>query len=137
MKSLPIGCAVLTLWGVSFTSSDDEKSREEVKARLEAFNDAWEARDLDFIRNFYAHDPEMLLFFERRQLRGWSQVETLYQNMFESSRRGAVESTYTNLKVDARGDMGYVAANFDLEVTEPGGEVTRDILPANAERSGP
>jgi len=82
MKSLPIGCAVLTLWGASFTSADDEKSREEVKARLEAFNAAWEARDLDFIRNFYAHDPDMLLFFERRQLRGWSQVETLYQSMF-------------------------------------------------------
>lgn len=41
-----------------------------VLAKVEAFNGAWERRDMEFIEDYYAHDPGMLLFFERRQLQG-------------------------------------------------------------------
>ena len=59
-----------------------EKGEEEIRARFAAFNQAWERRDMTFVRDYYAHDAEMLLFFERRQLLGWPRVETLYENMF-------------------------------------------------------
>lgn len=95
-------------------------AEDEVRARFEAFNRAWEQRDMDFIRDYYAHDPNLLLFFERRQLRGWPKVEALYQNMFANAARGRVESTVSNLDVKARGDMAYTAANFRLRVIEPG-----------------
>jgi hypothetical protein len=35
-----------------------------------------ERRDMTFVRDYYAHDANMLLFFERRQLLGWPRVET-------------------------------------------------------------
>lgn len=127
MKSLLVSCAVLILAAPGpGVPDEDAAARLEIRARFEAFNEAWERRDMDFIRGFFAHDPDMLLFFERRQLRGWSQVETLYQNMFQHALPGSVQSTYSNLEVDARGGMGYVASNFDLRVTSPGGEETHD-----------
>ncbi len=126
MKSLLAASVSVLLLGTQVVLDEDAASREQIRARFEAFNQAWERRDMDFIRGFFAHDPDMLWFFERRQLRGWSQVETLYQNMFANASPGSVSSTYSNLEVDARGSMGYVAANFDLRVTNPEGEVTND-----------
>jgi uncharacterized protein (TIGR02246 family) len=107
-------------------ASEDQKAAEEVRTRYQAFNEAWERRDLEFIRGFFAHDEGMLLFFERRQLRGWPAVEELYENMFAHARSGSVRSSYSNMKVEARGSMAYVAANFELQVTTPEGEVATD-----------
>jgi uncharacterized protein (TIGR02246 family) len=108
-------------------SSADEKAEEEIRARFEAFNRAWEQRDIAFVRDYYAHDADMLLFFERRQLLGWPRVETLYENMFDHAARGRVESSTSNLQVKAVGNLGYVAANFHLQITEPSGEVSADV----------
>lgn len=108
-------------------SSTDEKGEEEIRARFEAFNQAWERRDMAFVRDYYAHDADMLLFFERRQLLGWPRVETLYENMFAHAARGRVESSTSNLQVRAEGNLGYVAANFHLRITEPSGEVSADV----------
>ncbi len=110
----------------SALAQDNARNIEEVRARFDAFNEAWKARDMDFIRDYYAHDEDMLLFFERRQLRGWNQVETLYENMFAHALPGSVKSTYSNVDIDARGDMAYVAANFHLEVRNPRGETSTD-----------
>lgn len=107
--------------------SVDEEAEEQIRARFETFNKAWERRDMEFIRDYYAHDPDMLLFFERRQLVGWRRVETLYENMFANAARGRVESSTSNLEVQAQGNLGYVAANFHLQITEPSGEVTADV----------
>jgi uncharacterized protein (TIGR02246 family) len=123
MKGL-LALAILAL--SAQTTSEDRAAAEEVRARFVAFNHAWEKRDMSFIRDFFAHDDDMLLFFERRQLRGWSQVETLYENMFANARPGSVTSTYSNLKVEARGGMAYVAANFELQATSPEGDVATD-----------
>ncbi|MGH9390663.1 MAG: YybH family protein [Vicinamibacteria bacterium] len=108
------------------TAGEDRKSTEEVRARYLAFNDAWEKRDMGFIRDFFSHDDDMLLFFERRQLRGWREVEALYETMFAHARAGSVTSTFSNLKVEALGSMAYVAANFELEATNPEGEIATD-----------
>lgn len=105
----------------------EEEAEEQIRARFEAFNQAWESRDMEFVRDYYAHDPDMLLFFERRQLRGWPRVETLYENMFANAARGRIESSTSNLEVKAHGNLGYVAANFHLQITEPSGEVTADV----------
>lgn len=109
------------------TSPVDEKSEEDIRTRFEAFDRAWERRDMAFVRDYYAHDPDMLLFFERRQLLGWPRVETLYENMFDHASRGQVESTTSNFQVKTIGSLGYVAANFHLKITEPSGEVTADV----------
>ena len=47
------------------TTSEDRDAAEEVRRRYVAFNDAWEKRDMNYIRDFFAHDDDMLLFFER------------------------------------------------------------------------
>ena len=107
-------------------AQDDAQSEKEVEARLETFNQAWIDRDLGFIRNFYAHDDDMLLFFERRQLRGFADVDTLYQNMFAHARPGSVRSSYSNITVGANGDMAYAAANFTLETENPSGDAMED-----------
>jgi ketosteroid isomerase-like protein len=80
-----------------------------------------------FVRDYYAHDADMLLFFERRQLLGWPRVEKLYENMFAHAARGKIDSTVSNLQVKVNGALGYVAANFHLRVTEPSGDVTEDV----------
>jgi ketosteroid isomerase-like protein len=106
MMTLPaLGIVVLSLQ----PASEDQKATEEVRARYLAFSDAWERRDTGFIRDFFAHDDDMLLFFERRQLRGWPLVEELYENMFAHARPGSVQSRYSNLKVEARGTLAYVS----------------------------
>ncbi len=105
---------------------DDAASAEQVRDCFYKFQAAWKARDMTFIRSFYAHDPDMLLFFERRQLRGWDKVETLYENMFAHALAGSVKSIYSNVDVMASGGMAYVAANFHLQVTNPEGEELTD-----------
>ena len=114
---------------MSIDSERREKPSSEeaaVLAKVEAFNGAWERRDMEFIEEYYAHDPGMLLFFERRQLQGWERVKVLYENMFFHASRGEVESTHSNVRVGAAGDMAYVASNFRLEVKEPSGGCSVD-----------
>jgi uncharacterized protein (TIGR02246 family) len=123
MKSVVLG-GVLVL--AAQAPQGDTAATEEVRALYEAFNEAWEARDMEFVRDYFAHDPDMLLFFERRQLTGWRDVETLYENMFAHARPGSVTSGVSNLRVKAKGDMAYVAANFHLTVTNPEGEEMAD-----------
>jgi uncharacterized protein (TIGR02246 family) len=107
-------------------AGDDRRSEAEVLARFEAFDKAWQRRDMDFIRDFYAHDDDMLLFFERRQLLGWPRVEKLYQNMFQHASGGEVVSKTSNVEVKARDELAYVAANFHLQVTDPSGRTMTD-----------
>ncbi|MGD8320455.1 MAG: nuclear transport factor 2 family protein [Gemmatimonadota bacterium] len=112
--------------GIAAQSAEDLRSAEEIRALFDAFNAAWERRDSAFIRRYYAHDTSGVFFFERRQLEGWPQVDTLYDNMFASAARGQVHSLYDVLDVRARGDVGWLAADFRLEVVEPSGETTVD-----------
>jgi len=121
-----VGLFLFSLVGTTVFAQRDEDAVENVRRRFDAFNEAWKARDMDFIRDYFAHDEDMLLFFERRQLRGWDKVETLYENMFAHALPGSVKSTYSNVAIDARGDMAYVAANFHLEVRNPQGETSTD-----------
>jgi len=110
----------------SSQSADDLRSAAEIRALFEDFNAAWERRDPEFIRRYYAHDSAAVFFFERRQLVGWPMVDTLYANMFANAARGDVRSGYDVLDVQARGDVGWLAANFRLEVTEPSGGTSVD-----------
>jgi ketosteroid isomerase-like protein len=112
--------------GARAQSAADRRSAEEVRARFEAFNAAWERRDSAFIAEFYAHDPSGVFFFERRQLRGWPKVDTLYRAMFANAGGGQVRSRFEVLDVGARGDLGWLAANFRLEVIAPAGDTTVD-----------
>jgi uncharacterized protein (TIGR02246 family) len=104
----------------------DERSATEIRALFDEFNAAWERRDPAFIERFYAHDTDELFFFERRQLTGWDKIRELYGNMFASASRGTVKSSYSNLHVRARGDVGWLAVNFRLEVREPDGTTSVD-----------
>lgn len=124
--SQPVYAECLATPNDLIVAGDDAASVEQVRNCFDEFQEAWKARDLDFIRNFYAHNPDMLLFFERRQLRGWDNVETLYENMFAHALAGSVVSTYSNVDAMASGDMAYVAANFHLQATNPEGERSTD-----------
>jgi ketosteroid isomerase-like protein len=107
-------------------SATDRRSAAEIRGLFEQFNVAWERRDATFIDRYYAHDTTGVFFFERRQLAGWARVDTLYRNMFASAARGRVRSLYDVLDVGARGNVGWLAANFRLEVIEPSGDTTVD-----------
>ena len=125
--SLLIGSFSLPAYGqCPAEPADDAVAAEQVRDCLYKFQDAWRARDMTFIRSFYAHDPDMLLFFERRQLRGWNDVETLYENMYAHALPGSVKSTYSNVDTSASGDLAYANANFHLTVTNPEGEEMTD-----------
>ncbi len=104
----------------------DRQSAAEIRRLFEEFNAAWERRDPAFIDRYYAHDSTGVFFFERRQLLGWPRVDTLYRNMFANAARGRVRSLYDVLDVGARGDVGWLAANFRLEVIEASGDTTVD-----------
>lgn len=104
----------------------DARSAAEIRQLFLDFNAAWERRDPAFIDAFYAHDSSGVFFFERRQLKGWPRVDTLYQVMFASAARGRVNSLFDVLDVGARGDLGWLAANFRLEVIEASGDTTVD-----------
>jgi ketosteroid isomerase-like protein len=122
-----VGISIVGFLGGFSCQSREPSPESALRARFEAFNDAWERRDMAFVRDYYAHDSDMLLFFERRQLLGWTRVEELYENMFAHAARGKVDSKVSNLKVEVKGNLGYVAANFHLKVTEPSGDVSEDI----------
>ncbi|HEX9580451.1 MAG TPA: nuclear transport factor 2 family protein [Gemmatimonadales bacterium] len=107
-------------------SDVDRRSAAEIRALFQQFNAAWERRDPAFINRYYAHDSAAVFFFERRQLVGWPRVDTLYRNMFANAARGEVRSRSDILDVGARGDVGWLAANFRLEVIEPSGDTTVD-----------
>jgi ketosteroid isomerase-like protein len=124
--SQPASARCLASPGNLSVAGGDAASAEQVRDCFYKFQEAWKARDMTFIRSFYAHDPNMLLFFERRQLRGWDKVETLYENMFAHALAGSVKSNYSNVDVMASGNMAYVAANFHLQVTNPEGEELTD-----------
>ncbi|MEO8028756.1 MAG: SgcJ/EcaC family oxidoreductase [Bryobacteraceae bacterium] len=111
---------------LSAAEDADARSAREVRTLFGDFNRAWERRDMKFVNAYFAHDSDMLLFFERRQLTGWSKVETLYKNMFANAGGAKVRSTVSNVTVKARGDMAWLAANFRLEVTHPDGKATVD-----------
>lgn len=104
----------------------DRQSAAEIRRLFEEFNAAWERRDPAFIDRYYAHDSTAVFFFERRQLLGWPRVDTLYRNMFASAARGRVRSLSDVLDVGARGNVGWLAANFRLEVIEASGDTTVD-----------
>lgn len=112
--------------GAVAQSPADRRSAREVATLFRAFNQAWERRDPAFIDRFYAHDSSGAFFFERRQLRGWPQVDTLYRNMFANAARGTVRSKFDILDVGARGNLAWLAANFRLEVIEASGDTTVD-----------
>jgi uncharacterized protein (TIGR02246 family) len=105
---------------------EDRRSAQEIRRLFLDFNAAWERRDPAFIDAFYAHDTSGVFFFERRQLKGWPRVDTLYRNMFASAARGRVRSSYDILDVGARGTLGWLAATFRLEVIEANGDTTVD-----------
>ena len=107
-------------------SAADQRSAGEVRALFEAFNAAWERRDQSFIERYFAHDPNGVFFFERRQLLGWPKVDSLYRTMFASAARGQVRSHFTLFDVRARGDVAWLGAGFRLEVIEPTGDTTVD-----------
>lgn len=107
-------------------SAADRQSAREIRQRFDAFNAAWERRDAGFVNRFFAHDSSGVFFFERRQLAGWPKVDTLYSNMFASAARGRVRSLANVLDVGARGSVGWLAANFRLEVIETNGDTTAD-----------
>jgi ketosteroid isomerase-like protein len=123
---LVAGYALIAAGSLAGQTVADRRSAEEIRVLFEQFNAAWERRDSAFIARFYAHDSTGVFFFERRQLRGWPQVDTLYRHMFASAARGRVRSRFDILDVGARGDLGWLAANFRLEVIGASGDTTMD-----------
>lgn len=119
-------CALTAQTAVAQANSRDAQSAREIRALFDQFNAAWERRDPAFIERFYVHDPDALFFFERRQLTGWDSIRTLYDAMFASAKRGTIRSSYNNLSLHARGDVGWLAVNFRLEITEPDGTSSVD-----------
>lgn len=87
--------------------------------RLEdEFAAAWEKRDLKFIEQYFSHDPDLLWFFERRQLKGFEEIRKLYEQMFAGSAK--IKRTLSNRVARVYGNAAFSAANFRLESRENG-----------------
>ena len=125
-EAVTLICLTITPAVLIAQAPADRRSAVEVRALFEQFNAAWERRDLSFVNAFYAHDTTGVFFFERRQLKGWPLVDTLYRAMFTNAARGTVHSRFEILDVGARGKLAWLAANFRLEVVEPSGDTTAD-----------
>lgn len=125
-RTVALALALTASQAAGAQSDADRRSAGEIRALFDQFNAAWERRDPAFIDRFYAHDPSGVFFFERRQLVGWPRVDTLYRNMFANAARGRVRSRYDVLDVGARDNLGWLAANFRLEVIEASGDTTVD-----------
>ena len=92
---------------------------EQTIARFEdEFAEAWTRRDLRFVERYFAQDPDLVWFFERRQLRGFADVRKLYERMFRAG--GNVRRTVSNRVIRVVGDAAFSAANFRLESVERG-----------------
>ncbi len=127
MRCASLGLLLAVVATPAAAQSDaDRRSTGEIRALFEQFNAAWERRDHGFMNRYYAHDSTGVFFFERRQLVGWSRVDTLYGNMFANAARGRVRSFYDVLDVGARGNVGWLAANFRLEVIAASRDTTVD-----------
>ena len=95
---------------------------EQTIARLEdQFAEAWTKRDMKFVERYFSHDPELVWFFERRQLKGFEDVRKLYQRMFSAASN--VKRTLTNRVIRVYGDAAFSSANFRIEGVEAGKRV--------------
>src|SRR5262249_41735383 len=91
-------------------------------AQLEdQFAEAWSNRDLKFIEQYFSHDPDLTWFFERRQLKGFEGVRTLYERMFKAASN--TKRTLSNRVIRVYGDAGFSSANFRIEGREAGKRV--------------
>ena len=121
-----IVAALLTLiWVAPFVSIGSAQAKtddEQTIARLEGeFADAWAKRDMKFVERYFSHDPDLVWFFERRQLKGFDDVRKLYARMFDASSN--TKRTLTNRVIRVYGDAAFSSANFRIEGVEAGKKV--------------
>jgi ketosteroid isomerase-like protein len=120
MKALAIALLLLLLGPLLVVAQTS--SEEQAIAQLEEqFAEAWTKRDLAFVERYFAHDPELMWFFERRQLRGFAEVRKLYDRMFAAASN--VKRTLSNRVIRVYGDAAFSSANFRIEGVEAGKRV--------------
>jgi ketosteroid isomerase-like protein len=73
---------------------------------------------MKFVERYFSPDPELVWFFERRQLKGFGDVRKLYQRMFNAASN--VKRTLTNRVIRVYGDAAFSSANFRIEGIEAG-----------------
>lgn len=102
----------------SLAQSNDEQSIAQLE---DQFAEAWTKRDMKFVERYFSHDPELVWFFERRQLKGFGDVRKLYERMFNAASN--VKRTLTNRVIRVYGDAAFSSANFRIEGVEAGKRV--------------
>lgn len=101
---------------------DPPISDEQTIARFEdEFAQAWTRRDLGFVERYFSRDPELMWFFERRQLKGFEDVRKLYERMFRDG--GNIKRTVSNRVIRVYGDAAFSSANFRLQSVDRGRRV--------------
>ncbi|MDX2031270.1 MAG: nuclear transport factor 2 family protein [Blastocatellia bacterium] len=101
---------------------DPPMNDEQAIARFEdEFSQAWARRDLGFVERYFSRDPELMWFFERRQLKGFEDVRKLYERMFRAG--GNVKRTLSNRVIRVYGDGAFSSANFRIESVDRGRRV--------------
>ncbi len=95
---------------------------EQAIAQLEdQFAEAWAKRDMKFVERYFSRDPDLVWFFERRQLKGFEDVRKLYERMFNAASN--VKRTLANRVIRVYGDAAFSSANFRIESVEAGKRV--------------
>jgi uncharacterized protein (TIGR02246 family) len=112
---------LLTLFSLSGVSAFANSDEQAIAQLEDQFAEAWTKRDLKFVERYFAHDPDLVWFFERRQLKGFEEVRKLYQRMFSAASN--VKRTLKNRVIRVYGDAAFSSANFRIEGVEAGKRV--------------
>jgi ketosteroid isomerase-like protein len=104
------------------SSAQAQSNDQQTIIQLEdQFAEAWTKRDLKFVERYFSHDPDLVWFFERRQLKGFEDVRKLYERMFSAASN--VKRTLANRVIRVYGDAAFSSANFRIEGVEAGRRV--------------
>jgi ketosteroid isomerase-like protein len=125
-SSLMLSCFFwLSALETTAASQNSAPPDEQAILRLEdEFAAAWEKRDLKFIEQYFSHDPNLIWFFERRQLKGIEGIRKMYERMFADTPN--IKRSISNRVTRVYGNGAFSAANFRIESREAGKRIVNE-----------
>lgn len=130
-RSLAYGLALITVICIAQQLEIPGMARkgqsvpEEMRAFSKQIIAAYEKRDTETLKSFYAKQPNALFFWERRMTYSWPQINTTMDTLVAALSR--LSLTINEFRSGGDGSTGWYAATFHAErVTSEGKQFTSD-----------
>jgi ketosteroid isomerase-like protein len=97
----------------------ETQALKDVRAAIEKFRDAVQARDIKALESVVAHEPDMVFFGSQagdKQV-GWPAIKASFEEQFRET--SAIESEELGSTIKLNGDTAWAA--YDLRFTQKGG----------------